>query len=50
MFIDVAVRGDDGVIREHGEGEVVIKSDILLKNTGIARRPPATLTTVGSDR
>jgi O-succinylbenzoate-CoA ligase len=31
MFADVRVRSDDGVISEHGEGEVVIKSDILLK-------------------
>lgn len=40
MFTDVAVRGDDGVIREHGEGEVVIKSDILLKEYW--NRPAAT--------
>lgn len=40
MFTDVAVRGDDGVIREHGEGEVVIKSDILLKEYW--NRPEAT--------
>lgn len=31
MFADVRVRGDDGVIRQHGEGEVVIQSDFLLK-------------------
>jgi O-succinylbenzoate-CoA ligase len=31
MFTDVRVRSDDGVISERGEGEVVIKSDILLK-------------------
>jgi len=31
MFTDVRVRSDDGVISEQGEGEVVIKSDILLK-------------------
>jgi acyl-CoA synthetase (AMP-forming)/AMP-acid ligase II len=31
MFADVRVRGDDGVIRPHGEGEVVIQSDFLLK-------------------
>ena len=31
MFADIRVRGDDGVISERGEGEVVIKSDFLLK-------------------
>jgi acyl-CoA synthetase (AMP-forming)/AMP-acid ligase II len=31
MFTDVRVRSADGVITERGEGEVVIKSDILLK-------------------
>jgi O-succinylbenzoate-CoA ligase len=31
MFTDVRLRSDDGVISEQGEGEVVIKSDILLK-------------------
>ena len=31
MFAEVRVRDDDGVIRETGEGEVVIKSDFLLK-------------------
>lgn len=31
MFIDVVVCGDDGVICEYGEGEVVIKFDILFK-------------------
>src|SRR5262249_43601213 len=31
MFADVRVRTDDGVISESGEGEVVIKSDFLLK-------------------
>ena len=31
MFADVRVRSDDGVISERGEGEVVIKSDFLLK-------------------
>jgi O-succinylbenzoate-CoA ligase len=31
MFTDVRVRSDDGVLSERGEGEVVIKSDILLK-------------------
>jgi acyl-CoA synthetase (AMP-forming)/AMP-acid ligase II len=31
MFTDVRVRSDDGVLSEQGEGEVVIKSDILLK-------------------
>jgi O-succinylbenzoate-CoA ligase len=40
MFTDVRVRGDDGVISERGEGEVVIKSDILLKEYW--NRPDAT--------
>ncbi len=40
MFADVGVRGDDGVIREHGAGEVVIKSDFLLKEYW--NRPDAT--------
>lgn len=40
MFTDVRVRGDDGVIRARGEGEVVIKSDILLKEYW--NRPDAT--------
>ena len=40
MFTDVRVRSDDGVISEHGEGEVVIKSDILLKEYW--NRPDAT--------
>jgi O-succinylbenzoate-CoA ligase len=40
MFADVRVRSDDGVISEHGEGEVVIKSDILLKEYW--NRPDAT--------
>jgi O-succinylbenzoate-CoA ligase len=40
MFTDVRVRSDDGVISEHGEGEVVIKSDILLKEYW--NRPEAT--------
>ncbi|OSC43242.1 acyl-CoA synthetase [Mycobacterium decipiens] len=40
MFTDVAVRSDDGVICERGEGEVVIKSDILLKEYW--NRPDAT--------
>ncbi len=34
----LAVRGDDGVIHEHGE-RVVIKSG-CSRGTGIARRPP----------
>ena len=33
MFADVRVRTDDGVISERGEGEVVIKSDFLLKES-----------------
>ena len=41
MFTDVRVRSDDGVISERGEGEVVIKSDILLKEYW--NRPDATL-------
>ncbi|MFV0495119.1 acyl-CoA synthetase [Mycobacterium sp.] len=40
MFTDIGVRGDDGVISERGEGEVVIKSDILLKEYW--NRPDAT--------
>jgi acyl-CoA synthetase (AMP-forming)/AMP-acid ligase II len=40
MFTDVCVRSDDGVISEQGEGEVVIKSDILLKEYW--NRPDAT--------
>jgi O-succinylbenzoate-CoA ligase len=40
MFTDVRVRSDDGVISERGEGEVVIKSDILLKEYW--NRPDAT--------
>ena len=40
MFTDVRVRSDDGVISEQGEGEVVIKSDILLKEYW--NRPDAT--------
>ncbi|MGB9302976.1 MAG: long-chain fatty acid--CoA ligase [Mycobacterium sp.] len=40
MFTDVGVRSDDGVISERGEGEVVIKSDILLKEYW--NRPDAT--------
>jgi acyl-CoA synthetase (AMP-forming)/AMP-acid ligase II len=40
MFTDIAVRSDDGVITERGEGEVVIKSDILLKEYW--NRPDAT--------
>ena len=40
MFADVRVRGDDGVISERGEGEVVIKSDFLLKEYW--NRPDAT--------
>jgi O-succinylbenzoate-CoA ligase len=40
MFTDVRVRSDDGAISEHGEGEVVIKSDILLKEYW--NRPDAT--------
>ncbi|WP_348726994.1 long-chain fatty acid--CoA ligase [uncultured Mycolicibacterium sp.] len=40
MFTDVRVRRDDGVISEHGEGEVVIRSDILLKEYW--NRPDAT--------
>jgi O-succinylbenzoate-CoA ligase len=40
MFTDVRVRSDDGVISQHGEGEVVIKSDILLKEYW--NRPDAT--------
>jgi len=31
MFADVRVSSDDGLISERGEGEVVIKSDFLLK-------------------
>ncbi len=31
MFTDVRVRSDNGVVSEQGEGEVVIKSEILLK-------------------
>ncbi|GJF08808.1 long-chain-fatty-acid--CoA ligase FadD13 [Mycolicibacterium cyprinidarum] len=40
MFTDIGVRSDEGVISEHGEGEVVIKSDILLKEYW--NRPDAT--------
>ena len=40
MFTDVRVRSDDGVISEQGEGEVVIKSDILFKEYW--NRPDAT--------
>lgn len=40
MFADVRVRSDDGVITERGEGEVVIKSDFLLKEYW--NRPDAT--------
>ncbi|MBV8178406.1 MAG: AMP-binding protein, partial [Mycobacterium sp.] len=40
MFADIRVRGDDGVIGERGEGEVVIKSDFLLKEYW--NRPDAT--------
>ena len=40
MFTDVRLRSDDGVISERGEGEVVIKSDILLKEYW--NRPDAT--------
>jgi O-succinylbenzoate-CoA ligase len=40
MFTDVRVRSDDGVISERGEGEIVIKSDILLKEYW--NRPDAT--------
>ncbi|MEB3980956.1 long-chain fatty acid--CoA ligase [Mycobacterium sp. 663a-19] len=40
MFADIRVRGDDGVITESGEGEVVIKSDFLLKEYW--NRPDAT--------
>ena len=40
MFTDVRVRSDEGVISEQGEGEVVIKSDILLKEYW--NRPDAT--------
>jgi O-succinylbenzoate-CoA ligase len=40
MFTDVRLRSDDGVISEQGEGEVVIKSDILLKEYW--NRPDAT--------
>ena len=40
MFTDVRVRSDDGVISDRGEGEVVIKSDILLKEYW--NRPDAT--------
>lgn len=40
MFTDVRVRSDDGVISENGEGEVVVKSDILLKEYW--NRPDAT--------
>ena len=40
MFADVRVRSDDGVISERGEGEVVIKSDFLLKEYW--NRPDAT--------
>ncbi|VBA57938.1 acyl-CoA synthetase [Mycobacterium attenuatum] len=40
MFADIRVRTDDGVISERGEGEVVIKSDFLLKEYW--NRPDAT--------
>jgi acyl-CoA synthetase (AMP-forming)/AMP-acid ligase II len=40
MFTDVRVRGDDGVVRDRGEGEVVISSDILFKEYW--NRPDAT--------
>ena len=40
MFADVRVRSDEGVISERGEGEVVIKSDFLLKEYW--NRPDAT--------
>ena len=40
MFAEVRVRSDDGVISERGEGEVVIKSDYLLKEYW--NRPDAT--------
>lgn len=40
MFADVRVRSDDGLISERGEGEVVIKSDFLLKEYW--NRPDAT--------
>jgi acyl-CoA synthetase (AMP-forming)/AMP-acid ligase II len=40
MFADIRVRSDDGVITETGEGEVVIKSDFLLKEYW--NRPDAT--------
>ena len=40
MFSDIAVRDDQGVIHERGEGEVVIRSDFLLKEYW--NRPDAT--------
>nr|WP_265338834.1 long-chain fatty acid--CoA ligase [Mycobacterium ulcerans] len=40
MFADVRVRTDDGMIAERGQGEVVIKSDFLLKEYW--NRPDAT--------
>ena len=40
MFADIRVRSVDGVISERGEGEVVIKSDFLLKEYW--NRPEAT--------
>ena len=40
MFAEVRVRSDNGVISERGEGEVVIKSDYLLKEYW--NRPDAT--------
>ncbi|MBK9520197.1 MAG: long-chain fatty acid--CoA ligase [Rhodocyclaceae bacterium] len=40
MFADIRVRSIDGVISERGEGEVVIKSDFLLKEYW--NRPEAT--------
>lgn len=44
MFADIRVRSIDGVISERGEGEVVIKSDFLLKEyLGTVLKPPGTL-------
>jgi O-succinylbenzoate-CoA ligase len=40
MFLDIAVRTAEGEIRDRGEGEVVIRSDLLLKEYW--NRPEAT--------
>ncbi len=47
MFADVRIRSDDGVISERGEGEVVIRSDFLLKEYW--NRPDATRAAFDND-